>query len=74
MRTKAKKIQKSSVKSEEILVSDLAARAVFGQSPLLEKIRFSSFVAKILLKILQAYHFKRKKNFIGEVGPKWLKV
>ena len=37
IRIRAKKIQKTSVKSEEILVFDLAARAVFGQSPLLEK-------------------------------------
>ena len=53
MRIRAKKMQKTSIKSEEILVFDLAARAVFGQSPLLEKIRFSSFLAKILLKILR---------------------
>ena len=37
IRIRAKKIQKTSVKSEEILVFDLAARAVFGESPLLEK-------------------------------------
>ena len=68
---RAKKIPKTSVKSEEILVSDLAARAVFGQSPLFEKYffhvvsceNFTSNSSTLLPKSLQAYYME--KNYFS---------
>ena len=51
MRIRAKKIQKTLVKSEEILVFDLAARAVFGQIPLLEKNLFLVVSSEDFIKI-----------------------
>ena len=71
MRIIAKKLQKTSIKSKEILVSDLAARAVFGQSPLLEKFVSRRFLRKfyskffdIALQKSSGWLLEKKNNFL----------